>query len=57
MSDPRIHDAGELWDASDGRALWALLAEGLTHTQIAQRLGRTVVAVRSKLYRLRKADQ
>ena len=47
------HDAGERWDAADVRALLALRAQGCTLAECAAR--RTTAAVRSKLYRLRRA--
>ncbi len=50
------HDAGERWDAADVRALLALRAQGCTLAECAARLGRTVAAVRSKLYRLRRSE-
>lgn len=47
------HDSGDTWDSDDIRALRALRLRGHTIAQCADRLGRTVAAVRSKLYRLR----
>ncbi len=55
MTKVRVHDHRETWDKSDAAALQALLADGLAHAEIALRLGRTVSAVRSKLYRLRRS--
>ena len=55
MSHDPAHDYGEAWDRSDVKALRELRRLGLTIAAIALRLGRTPAAVRSKLYRLRKA--
>ena len=52
---PTPHDHTEQWDRSDVNALRQLRFAGLTIVAIALRLGRTPAAVRSKLYRLRKA--
>lgn len=52
---PLVHDHGELWDRSDIRALKKMANLGFTYERMAQRLGRTVAAVRSKLYRLKNS--
>ena len=54
-ADITTHDHGDRWDPADVAALYGLLDRGLTHAECADRLGRTVAAVRSKLYRLRIA--
>ena len=48
------HDNGDLWDAADIHALLDMHGKNLTYAACAERLGRTVGAVRSKLYRLRR---
>jgi len=48
-----VHDNGDLWDAADIRALLDMHGKNWTYAVCAERLGRTVGAVRSKLYRLR----
>ena len=54
MADQSIHhDHAESWDRTDQEALLELRKLGYTLAAIASRLGRTVDAVRSKLYRLR----
>ena len=53
MRDATTHDHDERWDSADIAALYELLERGLTHAECADRLGRTVGAIRSKLYRLR----
>lgn len=55
MAHARTHDHLEPWDLSDVTALLALRSDGLTMRECAERLGRTLAAVRSKLYRLRRA--
>ena len=50
-----VHDHRDPWDAADIRALLVWVDRGLTYREIADRMGRTVGAVRSKLYRLRKS--
>lgn len=49
------HDHNEAWDDSDIRALRHFFRQGMTQQQIAVRMGRTVCAVNSKVYRLRRA--
>lgn len=49
------HDHRQRWDDGDIAALIELRAQGHTITVCATRLGRTTSAVRSKLYRLRRA--
>lgn len=50
------HDHRDPWDQDDVRALRALRLRGNTIAECADQLGRTVAAVRSKLYRLRHAS-
>lgn len=49
------HDDSDRWDAADIRWLRSLTRKGMTQQAIAVVMGRTVNAVRSKLYRLRHA--
>lgn len=51
-STDTTHDSGDGWDDGDIRALRALRLRGNTIAQCADQLGRTIAAVRSKLYRL-----
>lgn len=55
MSTVRDHDHSQPWDAGDVAALLEYRRCGCTIAYIAERMGRTEAAVRSKLYRLRKA--
>lgn len=50
-----MHDHDEKWDQSDHLALLRLVGQGASYKQIASQMGRTKGAVRSKLYRIRKA--
>jgi hypothetical protein len=52
----RVHDHAEPWDRTDVVALETLRSDGLTMRECALRLGRTLAAVRSKLYRLRRTQ-
>lgn len=54
MTDVIHHDHAETWDRTDQESLLELRKLGLTISAIALRMGRTVNAVRSKLYRLRR---
>jgi DNA-directed RNA polymerase specialized sigma24 family protein len=54
MADATTHDHRERWDAPDVNALLAHVRAGLSNAEIAERMGRTPAAVRSKRYRLRQ---
>jgi len=54
MPSSAVHDHGERWDDSDVAALKQHLASGKTHKLIAEVIGRTKVAVDSKVKRLRR---
>lgn len=47
------HDYGESWDDSDVKTLLEHADAGLTHRQIAEKMGRSENGVGSKLYRIR----
>jgi hypothetical protein len=49
------HDRGERWDQSDDAACAHFEREGVDDRHIAERLGRTPAAVRSRRYRKKKA--
>lgn len=56
--DPREpHDHNDFWDVADTAELvWLIDFHKCSYAEAAKRLGRSVGAVRSKLYRLRNQE-
>lgn len=54
VDDLQPHDHKDKWDRADTSTLKALVIQGYSRRQIADRMGRTMKAVDSKIYRLRK---
>jgi DNA-directed RNA polymerase specialized sigma24 family protein len=56
-ADKIHHDHTERWDESDIEALIRFRHLGLTYRECSQRLGRTVPAIRSAIYRFRNSGR